>query len=92
MSKPIKIMVVVVVFVVFFCSNTLVPKMFGKKNLGQNKLLDLTLRSISGLILGSIFGLPLGPILGSILGLNIWSGIVFNIGVQYCDQYLGSIL
>ena len=38
-SKPIKIMVVVVVFVVFFCSNTLVPKMFGQKNLGQ-KIFD----------------------------------------------------
>ena len=67
-------------------------KIFDNNFLGKNKFLDPTLRSILGLILGSIFGLPLGPILGSILGLNIWSGIVFNIGVQYCDQYLGSIL
>ena len=38
MSKPIKIVVVVVVFVVVLfclCSKTLVPKMFGQKNLGQ---------------------------------------------------------
>ena len=30
-SNPIKIVVVVVVFVLFFCSKTLVPKMFGQK-------------------------------------------------------------
>ena len=76
-SKPIKIVVVAVVFVfvVLFVQNVSSKKCLVKKNLGQKmfdkKNLDPILHSILGSILGSIFGSLSGPILASILGYNI---------------------